>query len=71
MKRPYPDKQMTQRAATVQLTLLLQNATPERILAMTVDSLCATHNVDRRVVECKLLAAQGRVRRMAVAEGAQ
>lgn len=63
MKRSYPDKQMTQRAAETQLTLLLTNAMPERILAMTVDSLSRTHNVDRRVVECKLLAAQARVRR--------
>lgn len=65
MKRTYPDPRLTQRQAETQLILLLQNATPQRILAMTVDSLCATHNVDRRVVECKLLAAQGRVRRMA------
>ena len=56
----FPDKRISAKAAEAQLAMLLSGATDERIAAMTVDGLATMFRVDRRVIECKLSAEQGR-----------
>lgn len=60
---------MSQKAARVQLTMLLATASDERVAGFTVDFLASTHAVPRREIECLLLAQQDK-RRRANAEAA-
>lgn len=61
----YPDKQLSNQAALMQLSLLLANATDDKLAGFTVDNLERMYRVPRREIECKLLAAQDRRRREA------
>lgn len=61
----YPDKRMTHAAAEAQLRILLVGATDQRVAAMTVEGLARMYACPARVVECLLLAEQGKRERRA------
>ena len=63
--RKFPDQQLSVQAARTQLTMLLANATDERLAGFTVDGLSRMYRVPPREIECVLLAAQDKRRRAA------
>lgn len=65
MPRSYGSDPITIAKARIALDDMLRNARPERILAMTPESLARINRTPLREIECKLLAAQDRVRRAA------
>ncbi len=59
----FPDKRESAKAAEQRLDALLLNATDGAFANLSVELLARTHNVDRRLIECKLNAARDRRRR--------
>jgi hypothetical protein len=70
MRRVHAQQQITKQQAMSQFRLLLASAPDEKILALTIDKVCAMHRVDRREAECALLVAQGNARRRMNGEAA-
>jgi len=65
MRRPthHAKPQMTQAQAMVQLKMFLAGCTDEVLAALTVDTLAPRFKVQRREIECVLLASQDSRRR--------
>jgi hypothetical protein len=59
----YPKPQMTREQSLQRLVTDLASMGDERLLAETVDTMMRRYKVDRRVLECKLLASQDSRRR--------
>ena len=61
--RRFGSKQPSDAAVMAQLKAELASATDERLARLTVGELAACHRMDRRLIECILLAAQDTRRR--------
>jgi hypothetical protein len=59
----YPKPQLTGAQSMVQLKTFLASCTDEKLAELTVDTLAPRFKVDRRMLECTLLACQDTRRR--------
>lgn len=57
-RRAIPDPRISAAAAKAQLVTMLYQCRPEALAGFTVDGLCATHRVDRKVAEYELQIAR-------------
>lgn len=64
-RRSFGNDPITRAQAMTQFRILLASASDEKVLALTIDQVCAMHRVDRREAEAVLLARQDKIRRAA------